>query len=164
MLTTMENTDDLREAQRLEDLGDAAAAAGKPATGSYRQAQKLLMPDGVVFTDREAHDRRMQAFDRIQQKIYALQDAESRPPELSVWHFFPGLVVRVVQPFRDYDGQQIDAGEILHLLDRSYFPYEGGHTLRFVEKTVRLADIVDEHVPIINNARNAWFEPMNNSA
>jgi hypothetical protein len=114
----------------------------------------------------------MQAFERIQQKLYALHDAmdaapgvsRSTLPKLSVWDFVPGLVVRVRQPFRDYDGQQIAAGEVLHLIDRSYFPYEGGHTLRFAEKTIRIADIVDEHAPIIENAGNAWFEPIDDPA
>jgi len=55
-----------------------------------------------------------------------------------VWDFVPGLVVRVAQPFTDYDGQEILAGEVLHFVDDSYFFYEGGHTLRFAEKTIRL--------------------------
>ena len=76
----------------------------------------------------------------------------------AVGEFEPGLVVRVKRGFRDYDGQEICAGEVLHFLDRSYFPYEGGYTLRFAEKTIRLASIVDEHEPIIANAGGAWFE------
>jgi hypothetical protein len=56
--------------------------------------------------------------------------------------------------------QQIHAGEVLHLLERSYFPYDGGHTLRFAEKTIRLASLLDEHEAIIANAGNAWFQPL----
>lgn len=77
-----------------------------------------------------------------------------------MWQFVPGLTVRVVQNFVDYDGQQISAGEVLRFLESSYFPYEGGCTLRFAEKTIRLAYIVDEEQPIIENAGNAWFEPI----
>jgi len=88
------------------------------------------------------------------------QDKASSNGGLSVWDFAPGLVVCVVQSFSDYDGQKIEAGEVLHFLDDSYFFYEGGHTLRFAEKTIRLADIVDEHQPIIANAGNVWFRPL----
>jgi len=125
----------------------------------------------------------MELFEQIQQKLYRLdhnadQPNPSDPPapltempaptvpdprpnrSLSVWDFVPGLVVRVARPFTDYDGQKILAGEVLHFLGDSYFFYEGGHTLRFAEKTIRLADIVDEHQPIIANAGNLWFQPL----
>jgi hypothetical protein len=133
----------------------------------YREAQRLLLPVGAVWTDRDSYDRRMEAFERIQQKLYALDVAYANPDssavvpaaDLPVQQFAEGLAVRVVQSFRDYDGQEIHAGEILHFIDSSYFFYEGGYTLRFAEKTIRLADIVDEHQPIIANAGNAWFEP-----
>lgn len=173
---------DLTEAEHAERLGDAADDR-QTATAQYRDAQRLLIPPGAVWTDRAAYDHRMAAFERIQQKLYALENIVSPPPppvveppipqpvapvesvpagELSVWNFFPGLVVRVCQDFRDYDGQEIHAGEVLHFLDSSYFPYESGHTLIFAEKTIRLAGIVDEHEPIIANTANAWFQPLVN--
>jgi hypothetical protein len=174
---------DLQEAARLERLGDAAASGCQEAIGYYRDAQRLLLPSGMVWTDRESYDRRLELFEQIQQKLYRLDDKadqrgpsdpapsspearivavpESKPDRsLSVWDFVPGLVVRVVQSFTDYDGQKILAGEVLHFVDDSYFFYEGGHTLRFAEKTIRLADIVDEHQPIIANAGNLWFQPL----
>ena len=80
--------------------------------------------------------------------------------ELSVYQFTPGVTVRVVQNFVDFDGQEIQAGEVLHLLDRSYFPYDGGHTLVFSEKTIRLASIVDDNQLIIENVGNAFFQPV----
>src|SRR4051794_30106586 len=86
--------------------------------------------------------------------------ARLRLSGVSVRDFYPGLTVRVVQAFRDYDGQEIAAGEILRFIESSYFFYEGGYTLRFAEKTIRLAEIVDEHGPIIANTGNAWFEPV----
>jgi hypothetical protein len=174
---------DLQEAARLERLGDAAASVRQQAIAYYRDAQRLLLPSGTVWTDRESYDRRMELFEQIQQKLYRLDDRveqrgpsdpppsspeaqiaeipESKPDRsLSVWDFVPGLVVRVVQSFTDYDGQKILAGEVLHFAGDSYFFYEGGHTLRFAEKTIRLADIVDEHQPIIANAGNLWFQPL----
>jgi hypothetical protein len=166
-------------------MGDAAAELGRPAAEHYREAQRLLLPAGAVWTDRASYDRRMEAFERIQQKLYGLDGtgscrdlpvprAQAPPParrpeaerlpsesaDLSVWDFFPGLAIRVVQNFADYDGQEICAGEILHFIESSYFFYEGGHTLRFAEKTIRLADVVEAHQPIIANTGNAWFQPL----
>uniref|UniRef100_Q02BL7 Uncharacterized protein n=1 Tax=Solibacter usitatus (strain Ellin6076) TaxID=234267 RepID=Q02BL7_SOLUE len=148
---------DLNDAAEAERLGDLAAA-GQPAAAHYREAQSLLLPAGAVWTDRAAYDQRMEAFERIQQKIYALE-VQTEP--LTVWDFSPGLVVRVCQSFRDYDGQEIHAGEVLHFLGSTYFPYDSGHTLTFQEKVIRLAGVVDEHELIIANAGNAWFQPQN---
>src|SRR6476661_6379078 len=125
--------DDLREAEESERLGDAAAS-GQSAAKYYREAQCLLMPSGIVWTDRESYDRRMEAFARIQEKLYRM-DPNGSPREiatsasvpetpiplsatgnLSVGNFSTGLIVRIRQTFRDYDGQEIRAGEILHFL------------------------------------------------
>jgi hypothetical protein len=40
---------------------------------------------------------------------------------LSVWEFYPGLEIRVVQTFNDYDGREVWAGEVLHFARSSYF-------------------------------------------
>ncbi len=66
----------------------------------------------------------------------------------------------MLQAFQDYDGQEVGAGEILHFIEGSYFSYDGGHTLKFAEKTIRLADVVEEHQPIIANKGNVWFRPL----
>jgi hypothetical protein len=169
-------------------MADAEATFGLPASEHFREAQRLLLPTGVVWTDREAYDERVELFQRIQQKLYAMERMETLPAPvsapveppvesapmtpplhaapsspndfLSLWHFSPGVIVRVVQEFTDYDGQQILAGEVLHFVDSTYFFYEGAHTLRFVEKTIRLATIVDEEAAIIENRGNAWFLPI----
>ncbi len=179
--------DDFEAAEQAERLGDAAETR-QAAAAHYREAQRVLLPVGVVWTDREACDRRREAFERIQQKLYGLEGREferrenaapqattpapeaavaaaARPvpiaaPELPVWNFTAGLVVRIARTFSDFDGQEIRAGEVLHFLARTYFPYDGGHTLYFAEKVIRLADIADENVPVIANAGNAWFEPV----
>jgi hypothetical protein len=177
---------DLHEAEQAEQSGDSADAR-QTAAAFYREAQRLLLPAGVVWTDRESHDRRMEAFERIQQKMYGLEErqwpipaTEPPPPEvhapmvsapeigpppsaeadLTVWQFSPGLVVRIGRTFIDFDGQEVRAGEVLHFLESSYFFYDSGHTLRFAEKTIRLAGIVDEHEPIIANVDNAWFQKL----
>ena len=154
----MDTNDDFENASRLEQLGDAALSQDLPAAEHYRAAQLRLMPAGTVWSDREEYQRRMDAFERLQQKLYGL-DGTGRPRKsISVGQFTVGMQVRVLQSFRDYDGQEIAAGEVLHFLDSSYFPYEGGYTLRFAEKIIRLADMVDEHAPIIANKSGAWFE------
>ena len=43
-------------------------------------------------------------------------------PAVTVWDFFPGIAVRVVKAFRDYDDQEITAGETLRLVSKSHFP------------------------------------------
>jgi hypothetical protein len=63
---------DLQEAARLEQLGDAAASVRQQAIAYYLDAQHLLLPPGMVWTDREAYDRRMELFEQIQQKLYRL--------------------------------------------------------------------------------------------
>src|SRR5262245_26209639 len=172
---------ELTEADQLELFGDAADSRNA-ATALYRKAQLLLMPVGRLWEPGEEYDRRMEAFNRIQQKLYDLSKREfpttENPPEpraepapsaavddaarapvqeISISDFYAGLVVRIEQSFVDFDGQEIRAGEVLHFLEGNYFPYDGGHTLRFSEKTIRLATIVPEHEPIIENAGNAWF-------
>jgi len=64
--------DEPKAAAQLEQTGDALAEAGEPAAECYRKAQGPLLPAGTLWTDREAYDARMQAFERLQQKLYAL--------------------------------------------------------------------------------------------
>src|SRR5260370_30439416 len=107
-------------------MGDLAAT-GQAAAAHYREAQRLLLPVGAVWTDRVAYDQRMEAFGRIQQKLYAREVqatpasvaseptapevpapvVEASPTNLTVWDFSPGLVFRVCQSFRDYDRPEI---------------------------------------------------------
>src|SRR5262245_9636001 len=122
---------DLSEADRLEQLGDTAESRDA-ATAFYRKAQMIFMPAGVLWTAGEEYDRRMQAFERIQQKLYGLSKRafpnDANPParwpetppaavvdnasqatveELSVSEFCPGLVLRIERSFVDFDGQEI---------------------------------------------------------
>lgn len=81
-------------------------------------------------------------------------------PHLDIWDFFPGLAVRIAQSFRDFDGDDVQAGELLHVVNHDYFPYDGGHTLTFKEKVIRLAEIAPENEPVMENWGNAYFEPV----
>ncbi|ABF42678.1 hypothetical protein Acid345_3677 [Candidatus Koribacter versatilis Ellin345] len=69
------------------------------------------------------------------------------------------MVVRVAKAFRDYDDQTVGPGEILHVADVSFFPYDDGSTIR-AEKTIRLSGNVDENARIIDNPANEYFEPL----
>jgi hypothetical protein len=102
----------------------------------------------------------------VEDRLPAVPSSEAGPlpsadADFSIWQLLcPGLEIRVVQTFKDYDGQEVRAGEVLHFVESSYFFYDGGHTLRFAEKTIRLADVVEEHQSIIANTGNAWFQPL----
>ena len=80
-------------------------------------------------------------------------------PHVTVWDLFPGIVIRVAQDFADFDRNQVHAGELLHLVEKSYFAYDGGHTLTFTEGVIRLAEIDHVTEPVIQNEGNAYFEP-----
>ena len=89
-----------------------------------------------------------------------IQAAPSGMPHISVWRFFKGLVVRIRRTFRDFDGQEIPAGLVLHFLEKSHFFYDDGHTLTFLERVIRLSGNIDDEASVIENAGNAWFDPL----
>jgi hypothetical protein len=68
----IEDFKERREATRLEQQGDAAVLSGQSGMAFYQQAQRLLMPTGRSWTDRDEYDLRMTGFQRLQEKIWAL--------------------------------------------------------------------------------------------
>src|SRR5712692_4938865 len=76
-------------------------------------------------------------------------------PHLGLWDMFPGMAVRVAQTFRDHDGQEVRAGEILRFVSIDYMAYHGGYTIDFAEKQVRLCELVSANGPTIENEGNA---------
>ena len=68
----MSAQDDRIAAAALEQAGDDAVATGSPARALYLDAQKLLMPAGARWTDADEYRIHMDAFERLQQKIYQL--------------------------------------------------------------------------------------------
>jgi len=74
----MSTRDDRIAAAALEQAGDDAVAAGLPARAFFLDAQKLLMPIGARWTDADEYRIHMNAFERLQQKIYQL-GPELRP-------------------------------------------------------------------------------------
>ena len=72
------------KAEQLEQQGDAALDADS-ATAFYCQAQGLLMPAGVVWSDRAEYDERMLAYNRVQEKRYGVSNrAYPAPLAMSV--------------------------------------------------------------------------------
>jgi hypothetical protein len=83
----LEGTWELAETEEL--LGDALFFGGETgAVVHYRAAQRALMPLGVALSSREENDRRMEAFQRVSTKLYAIgadgkagstQDCQAHP-------------------------------------------------------------------------------------
>jgi hypothetical protein len=66
--------------------------------------------------------------------------------------------IRILREFRDFDGRRIAAGTDLVLVDRTYFPYDDGHTLRFDDGAViRLSGDVPAERAVITNAGDTYF-------
>lgn len=71
-----------------------------------------------------------------------------------------GARYRVVRDFLDFDGTPFRAGTVLTFVDYSYFPYDGGYTIRFAEAGMRLAEIAPDNEPVLANAGNSYFAPI----
>src|SRR5258708_1669108 len=87
-------------------------------------------------------------------------DQSPEIPHLGLWDLYPGLVVRVAQGFKDYDGQEIEAGKILHFRKLDHFFYDDGYTLTFAECVIRLSGNVPANQPMVDNAANEFLDPV----
>jgi hypothetical protein len=129
------------ENRRDQILRAAEALAARPDNAGGRQTPK---PEPVALRDSPPR-------------------ATTSPavmPEVGVWHFFAGMTLRVARGFTDYDGQPVVAGELLHFQTRSYFSYDDGHTLTFLERVIRLSGNVSDESEVIDNFGNSYFEPL----
>lgn len=72
----------------------------------------------------------------------------------------PGARYRIAQDFVDFDGTPFRAGTVLTFERYSYFPYDGGFTIAFAETGMRLAEIDPRSEPVLANAGNAYFAPV----
>jgi hypothetical protein len=66
--------------------------------------------------------------------------------------------IRIKREFFDYDKQKFEAGRELGFLERNFLPYEGGHTLTFVETVIRLGENYDHNLLVVENAGDVYFE------
>ncbi len=81
-------------------------------------------------------------------------------PHLRVQHFFAGLTLRVRREFADANGRLVPAGQILHVLNVEHLASCGGHTLACTERTVPLSPHTSDFDAIVENAGNAWLQPV----
>lgn len=66
--------------------------------------------------------------------------------ELTIYILQPGHCYEVKQTFQDYYGNTFTAGERLTFQQRHFLPYDGGHTVMFVEKTLYLQEEVNRAI------------------
>lgn len=86
-------------------------------------------------------------------------DEEPPPlPHLPVRHFFPGLVVRVAHDFSDAYGRAVCASSLLKVF--GCHPRDDGFAVSFLDRNVVLNPGVTGHDSIVENAGNAWFQPV----
>ncbi len=87
-----------------------------------------------------------------------MEEPPPKLPHLPVRHFFPGLVVRIAKDFHDSHGRAVCEQDLLKV-----FACEkdgGDYTVSFLERTVPLKTAVEGHAEILENAGNAWFQPV----
>jgi hypothetical protein len=89
-----------------------------------------------------------------------LEEAPPKLPHLPVRYFFSNLVVRVGQSFADAQGNQLQAGTTFKLM-RSNHDDDGGFVLIPLAGPVRSIRLESgDHAAIIENADNAWLQPV----
>ena len=87
-----------------------------------------------------------------------MDEAPPTLPHLPVRQFFGGLVVRVAQDFHDAHGRAVCATDLLRLLACN--PDDSRYSLACLDRNVVLDPQVAGHAQIIENAGNAWFQPV----
>jgi hypothetical protein len=111
----------------------------------------LPPPPGESFAPQEDED------EEDAEEDY-LDEAPPTLPHLPVRHFFAGLVVRVAQDFADGHGRAVCATDLLRLLACNS---DGdNYTLACLDRNVFLTPEGAGHDRIIENAGNAWFQPV----
>ncbi len=63
-----------------------------------------------------------------------------------------GQRLRVIQSFRDFDGDLVSEGSEWTFESCKYFPYDGGYTITFKEGVMRMAEISPEDYQVFLNA------------
>ncbi len=87
-----------------------------------------------------------------------MEEEPPKLPHLRVRHFFPGLLVRVGRDFADALGRTVCSGDLLHVL--AVENADDHCTVGCPTRKVRLSLGTAGHDAIIENAGNAWFQPV----
>jgi hypothetical protein len=150
-------------AQAAQMLEDAAASCADPP-----RHDRLMRAAEAVATGQRCGRIRVPAIpvpgrhlDREEDECDVSHFMHQDPPELPhlpVPHFFPGLVVRVGRDFTDAYERALFTGELLSLLvcERE----QDGYALTFLDRNVFLRDTVTGQHAMVENADNAWFQPV----
>jgi hypothetical protein len=157
-------------ARRNRLIGAAAAVeAGQPS------ASAASLPDGTLGVTQEEFDARIAASplpplpgedtaetddedeeDDEEEETPYMEAEPPALPHLAVRHFFPGLVVRIGRDFADAYGECCCSSDLYKLEECE--ADAAGWSLECAERSVRLR--AAEHAAIIENAENAWFQPV----
>jgi hypothetical protein len=138
------------------------AAAGVEEGQSAGSA--AAVPEGTFGVTQEEFDARQAASPPIPTPVDD-DDGEETPymeaeppavPHLPVRHFFPGLVVRIGRDFQDAMFSCFCSGNVYDIEDCS--STSGAWTLLCTDCRIRLTDAGQPE--IIENAGNAWFQPV----
>lgn len=76
---------------------------------------------------------------------------------MDVYNLRRGMIIRITNPFRDYQGQEFHCGAILHFEERHFLPYHAGHTLIFKQGSMYLCDN-DDTAAIVQNQGDQFWE------
>ena len=145
---------------RRERLLRAAAdiAAGQPCAVAPPQYDAPVVWPTAPIVEEVQQDDADEDDDTDDDEDPYMEEAPPKLPHLPVRHFFPGLVVRVAQDFCDSYGRAVCAQGLLSVL--TFEAVDGGYTVSFLERTVPLRAAVKNHSEILENAGNAWFQPV----
>jgi len=153
-------------------LRDAAARCSDASRGErlMRAADAVesgnpiaLTPDGLTWKEAAAAQTVSIEDWKEPPEPEPIEESEEPPaalPHLEVAHFFPGLIVRIAQDFTDAEGRTVQAGRILHFEKYNRKERYGGYRLSFAGCTVVLTKDTPGHEAILENANNAWFQPV----
>ena len=87
-----------------------------------------------------------------------MADEPPKLPHLHVRYFFSGLVVRAGRDFADVYGRAVCSTDLLTVFVNKQT--EEGHTIAFLDRNIHLRRGTSNHDEIIDNAGNAWFQPV----
>lgn len=137
-------------ARTRDGLTAKQAAAAQTVTREEWEERVARTPEPPLPGDRDETE------DEVEDSPY-MEEEPPKLPHLGVRHFFPGLVVRVGRDFADAYGRAVCSTGLLTVLAATRA--EDGYTVSFLDRTVQLKESAGQDV-IIENAGNAWFQPV----
>lgn len=132
-------------------------------------AIEMLAEAAAANTDDTARARILEmraALERFtrQRPLMTIEDLKPVPPPrppspVAPGNLRPGDRLRVLRAFVDFHSGPVEAGAILTFCSYDYFPHDGGFTLHFEERTLRLAEIDPVTSVVLENLED-YFEKL----